>query len=283
MKIANSYPYPVLSKFNDDYIDSKFEIEYYTKEEFGELKLQVNFNVQNREIEDLIRNGDAVFMLHVECPQTSYREVFTSPNPEINKMIKILQLRGKVFLHAFIVAQNEIANYSNPSLNNWYQEVEIKFEKGNFLGIGNALELTLHDDDTDLMDLPAIVDIHKGIQNEYMEVELHSSNIIISLPAAEYESYAKNGNTRLKSTIISMVILPSLIYVFSEVQKNRNDLEEYTWYQVMENIFAENNYNIEDIGTERLSSIKAAQLVLRKPLESSFKEVEKFNSLEDVT
>lgn len=282
MKIANSYPYPVLSDFSDDYVNSKLRVDYFTKEEFGELKIQVKFQVENKGLEDLIENEKAAFILHVECPQTSYRKVISSPEPEMSKVIKVMELRGKVFLHAFIVAQSEIFDYTNSLLSDWYKGMNIKFEKGNFLGIGNALELTLHDDDTEFMDLPAIIDIHKGLQNEYMEVELHASNIIISLPSAEYESYANNANKRLKNTIISTVIFPSLIFVFSKIQENKRDLEEYTWYQVMESIFQENNYSIEDIGTERLSALKAAQLILRKPLATSFSEIEKLNSVEDL-
>jgi len=187
----------------------------------------------------------------------------------------------KVFLYSFIVAQTEINNYENALLSVWDQGMNIKFEKGNFLGIGDALEIILHDDDTEFMDLPSIIDIHKGIEKEYMEVEIYSSNIVITLPSHEYESYANNANTRLKSTIISTVIFPTLIYVFSQIREAGRELEEYSWYQVLKGIFTENHYDIEDIGTDKLSSLKAAQLVLKKPLESSFSEIEKFNALEE--
>lgn len=281
MKIANSYPYPVLSIFTDDYVNSSLNVEYVTKEEFGELKIQAKFLLENEVLEGLIEAGKASFTIHLECPQTSYREIITCSESEINKNINVMQLRGKVFLHAFIVAESEVEDYKNSFLSDWYQGMSIKFEKGNFLGIGDALEITLHDDDTEFMNLPSIIDIHKGMEKEYMEVELHASNIIISLPATEYNSYANNANTNLKNTIISTVIFPSLIYVFSKIQENRRDLEEYTWYQVMEKIFEENNYSIEDIGTEKLSSLKAAQLVLRKPLSTSFAEITKLNSWEE--
>lgn len=281
MKIANSYPYPVLSDFSNDYLDSKLEVEYFTKVEFGEFKLQAKFTLDNTGLQELIDSEKAVFLIHIECPQTSYREVIVSRDPEVEKIIKVIQLRGKVFLHSFIAAQTKIEYYKNSLLSDWYLDMNIQFEKGNFLGIGDALELTLHDDDTEFMDLPAIVDIHKGMHNEYMEVDIHASNIIISLPVTEYESYANNANTRFKNTIITTVIFPSLIYVFSRIQENKRDLEEYTWYQVMEKIFEENKYRVDDIGTERLSPLKAAQLVLRKPLKSSFEEIEKMNSIGD--
>lgn len=280
MKIVNSYPYPVLSDFNDDYIDSELIVEYNTQEQFGELKISAEFLLKNQGLTELIKNGDALFMLHLECPQTSYRKIYTSKEREFNESIKISELRGKIFLHSYIVANKEIKDYRNTLWSEWYKGINVRFEKGSFMGIGNASEITLHDENIEFMDLPSIIDIHKGLKKEYMEVELHASNIIITLPESQYESYANNGGTRLKNTIISAVIFPGLIYVFSKMQENRRDLEEYTWYQVMESIFEENNFNIEDVGTEKLSALQAAQLVLKKPLESAFKEIEKFNSME---
>jgi len=46
-------------------------------------------------------------------------------------------------------------------------------------------------------------------------------------------------------------------------------------------IFDENNFQIEDVGTDSLSALKAAQMVLRKPLKTSFEEMEKLNHTED--
>jgi hypothetical protein len=281
MKINSSYPYPVLHKDNDNYINSCFKVEYKTYEAFGELKINARFTLDNDEIEDMIKSGDAIYMLHIQCPQTSYRQALKNNNNEINESIETKYLRGKVTLHSFIIAQREIVTYTNHLLNDWYKDMNISFQKGNFIGIGNAIEITLQEDNTELMDLPSIIDIHRAVDQEYMEVDLHSSNIIVSLPKYEYNLYAGFANTRFKSTIISMVILPCLTFVFSKVNENSGDLEEYTWFQVIDKIFKENNYSFEDVGTERLSSLKAAQLILRKPLKTSFKEIEKFNTVED--
>jgi len=80
---------------------------------------------------------------------------------------------------------------------------------------------------------------------------------------------------------LAAVIVPALVYVFSKVSEANGDLEEYTWYQVMDKIFRENNYRLEDVGTDTLSPLKAAQLVLRKPLKASFEEIEKLHRTED--
>jgi hypothetical protein len=280
MKLSNSYPYPVLHPYNDDYNGSSFQVKYETGKVFGEFKIHASFTLQNEGIEELIKVGSAVYMIRVECPQTSFRKAFFNSKPEIHESIDTKFLRGKVNIHSFIIAKREISHYDNDSLNEWYKGMEITFEKGNFLAIGNAIEATLREDNTELMDLPAIIDVHRGINKEYMEVEINSQIILVSLPDEEYDHYASYSNTRLKSTIISMIFFPCLLEVFTRMKDDREDLVEYTWYQVMEKIFKENNMQIEDVGTDRLPALKAAQLILRKPLKPSFKEIEKI-TLED--
>ncbi|GAB6256930.1 hypothetical protein [Peribacillus sp. N1] len=281
MKLSNSYPYPVLHPNNDDYSNSSFQVEFVTEKVFGEFKIHAFFSLQNEGIEQLIQAGNAVYMLRVECPQTSFRKAYFNAKPEIHESIDTKHLRGKVNIHSFIIAQREITHYNNKSLNDWYKGIKIMFERGNLLAIGNAIEATLHEDNTELMDLPAIIDVHRGINKEYMEVEINSQIILVSLPEEEYDHYASYANTRLKSTIISMIFLPCLMEVFTRMKDDREeDLVEYTWYQVMEKIFKENNLQIEDVGTDRLPALKAAQLILRKPLKLSFKEIEKI-ALED--
>lgn len=281
MKISSSYPYPVLQEGNDDYIQSLFSVDYEVATQFGELKVDVTFNLKNEGIHQLIMSGAAINMVHIECPQTSFRQVYKTIETSLHITIPTNLLRGKVLVHSFIVAQTAIANYKNELLNEWYRGIEINFEKGNFIAIGNAIEMTLYEDNMEFLNLPSIVNIKKSVRGEFMEVDIHSNNIVISLPSYEYEQYAANANFRLKNTVLSMVIVPCLTEVFSKINESKDDLEEYTWYQVMEKIFAENNYRLEDVGTDRLSALKAAQLVLRKPLKTSFEEIEKMNKIEE--
>lgn len=266
---------------NDDYLNSIFNADFSLQESFGEVKINVNFTLDNEGIQELIQQNSCVYSLHIECPQTSYRKVFETTKQNLEISIPSDFLRGKILLHSFILANEKIENYHNNLLNGWFKYSTINFEKGNILAIGDAIETTLFEENLELLNLPSIMKVTKSLKNEFMEVELHSNTITISLPEYEYNQYGLNANSRLRSTILAAVIVPSLVYVFSKIKENREDIEEYTWFQVLEKIFAENHYNIDDVGTDTLSALKAAQLVLRKPLRTSFEEIEKFNSTED--
>src|SRR4051812_31745550 len=101
MKINTSYPYPVLYSENDDYIDSSFDVESYINEEFGELKISTKFNLNNEGIKGLINDGVGSYLIHVECPQTSYRKAFVSVEDFLEINIPTNLLRGKLFLNVF--------------------------------------------------------------------------------------------------------------------------------------------------------------------------------------
>jgi hypothetical protein len=281
MKISTSYPYPVLYMNNDDYMDSNFRTKIDIHESFGEVKINATFELKNEGIQRLIENEAAVYLTHVECGQTSFRRGYQTSKKVHEIAIPTEKLRGKIAIHSFIIAKEKIEDYANDLLNEWFKDVPITFEKGNILAIGDAIETTMFEDNTEMLDIPSIVKITKSHKNEFMEVDIHSNIITISLPKYEYNQYATNAKSRLKNTILTTVIVPSLVYAFSKIKDNREDVEEYTWYQVLEKIFDESNYRLEDVGTDSLSSLKAAQLVLRKPLKTSFEEIEKFNKTED--
>jgi hypothetical protein len=281
MKISTSYPYPVLYMNNDDYQKTSFSTKIDVKEEFGEVKIEAQFYLDNPEMKRLIENHSCAYLIHVECSQTCYRQMFETYQEHLEISIATHQLRGKIVLHSFVVAKETIHSYKNEYLSDWYKGIPLTFEKGNILAIGEAIETTLIDDYTEFLNLPSIVTVTKSLKNDYMDVDIYSNNITIYLPEYEYHQYAMSAHSPLKNTILAAVIVPALVYVFSKISEANADLEEYTWYQVLDKIFQENNYRLEDVGTDVLSPLKAAQLILRKPLKASFEEIEKVHRMED--
>ena len=281
MKINQAYPYPVLYMNNEDYTNSSFHTRIEVSESFGEVKISSFFQLQNEGIKELIAKRIGVFLIHVECGQTSFRQAYESYDNTLDISILSNKLRGKIQIHSFIIAKDRIENYTNDSLSEWYQGFPVTFEKGNFLAIGEAIETTLFEDNAELLNLPSIITVTKSQKREIMDVNLSSNNITISLPEYEYNQYAGNANSRLKNTILSAVFMPALVYIFSEIKDSHGDFEEYTWYQVLEKIFDENNHKLEDVGSDTFSALQAAQMVLRKPLKTSFEEIEKLNHAEE--
>ncbi|RKJ66275.1 hypothetical protein D7X33_25165 [Butyricicoccus sp. 1XD8-22] len=277
MKFNNSFPYPVLSVENDDYIGSKFETKIEAQKTFGQLYINLNCNLQDSKIASLINEGKAKYALHVECPQTSFRKIYQSEETKIVANIPENQLRGKIDVHPFILANETIEGYTNPNLNDFYTDATITYEKGNILALGEAVEVTLFEEDLESQNLPSIVTVRRSESAKELVVSLNSPQIIIELPKTVYDQYAINAGSRLKETILSMVILPSLVEVFYTLKEDSADYSEYKWYQVLEQIFKKNNIPLTQVIDGTIPVLRAAQMVLQNPLEKAFNEIQKLN------
>ncbi|WP_052126112.1 hypothetical protein [Ureibacillus massiliensis] len=277
MKFNNSFPYPVLSVENDDYIGSKFETTVEAQKTFGQLYINLNCNLQDSKIASLINEGKAKYALHVECPQTSFRKIYQSDETKIVANIPENLLRGKIDVHPFILANETIEEYTNPNLNDFYSDATITYEKGNILALGEAVEVTLFEEDLESQNLPSIVTVRRSESAKELVVSLNSPQIIIELPKAIYDQYAINSGSRLKETILSVVILPSLMEVFYTLKEDSADYSEYKWYQVLEQIFKKNNIPLTQVIDGTIPVLRAAQMVLQNPLEKAFNEIQKLN------
>lgn len=281
MKLNSELPYPVLSKDNDHYVNSTFDVEVEVKKVFGELVIDANFLLKNSGIESLIAEGKACYVLHIECPQTSYRVVKKSFTNRLTINIDEKILRNKIDVHPLIVANDRIENYTNSNWNDFYSSLLVTYEKGNILASSDAIELILHEDPTEMQNLPSIVTIRRVEKLEFMSVDLGMEQIIIELPQKVYNQYAQYGDTRLKETILTLVILPCLVDVFHILKEDTSSFEDYHWYQVLMQIFENNHLSFTKVINEEISVMEAAQRVLRNPLIASFKEIDKLLSEED--
>lgn len=275
MKISKSYPYPVLCSNNDDYINSSFEADIKAKPEFGTIRIDVNFKLNDETIAKLIEEEQACFIVHVQCSPTSFRNVYFSYDTTLSISIDESKIRKNIEVYSFIVAKEQIQNYNNLKLNPFYNSIPIHFEKGNFIAIGQAEKITVQEEDISLMDLPSIVKIHKGEGTEYMQVDYEiSDEIIVTLPEEIYNRYTKYGNFDLKYTILSLIIMPVLVDLFASINE-MDDLSDKTWYQVLEKKFKESGYELSDIGSgKKLEPLVAAQMILKKPMNRSFDEID---------
>jgi hypothetical protein len=281
MKFNPALPYPILSKENHSYNNSSFDVQVIPKKSFGQLMLEVEFVLKNEGLQDLINQGKAIFALHIECPLTSFRNLFKGDQKTLSIKIEEQQIRGRIDVHAFILANERIVDYMNADWNTFYFGIPITYEKGNILAFGNAEEIVLHEEAAEEQNLPSIVTVRRAGNREYLGIELGTNQILVLLPEQLYKQYADYGSSRLKDTILSMIILPALIDVFHTIKADSSAYEDTRWYQVLVQIFENNHVPFERVLNDQLPVIEAVQLVLRNPLIASFKEIEKFLGQED--
>lgn len=234
------YPYPVLASFNDDYKNNSFNVNMSIQLSPNDVKVFLVPELDNKEILNLIETKKAGFIVHVENSLTSYRKVVAVSKEGTTMEILADNVEGLISFCPFIVALEDIKDFSSESFNIDYKDVTFDFEKGNILAIGKEVQLRLEKENDDLANVPSIFSVTE-IKNPDIKdiiINIEGDKINIQLPTQSFKEFKlAMANPKSMSVIHSMIIIPSLMKCFEEVKSRYNDekflFEGKRWYRVV--------------------------------------------------
>lgn len=280
-----SYPYPVLTAYNDDYINSNFSANVKYSLEGYNIKFEINTELRNPELENLIRIGKAVFVYSVECSYTGYRKCYRSDQTVITFSIKESDLNGQITIFPFVLAATDLINYKNKEFNSDYEGASFNIEEGKYLAVGQPTYVTIKKKDSDILKHSSIFKIIPNEQNiEEMEVELNDQHIIVRMAQNDYyRSSSMYSNSNIKDILNSAIIVPALFDVLSQLVDNKDDeasLElnygAYAWYKSIKEILKE-KFNMEISDLNRENCFEMAQKMLKTPIGIALKNLVSLN------
>ena len=132
------YTYPVLSEERDDYIDSIFDAEVRYKMN-GVNNLQFDFDIEmdNKDLMSMILGGDAEYVIHIECANTSFRTAIHDISNHVSKEIPVGRINGRIEIIVLIVTRKNIFHFVNSNWNEDYQGLSFELSKGSILAYKN--------------------------------------------------------------------------------------------------------------------------------------------------
>lgn len=270
------YPYPVLWDKNDDYKKpSKFSVEVEPKEDFKNIKLKINFLLKDKEIEKLIKENKAEYVVHIEGSSTYFREIISTKETEISHVLKDRDILGRLQVNFFILARQDIKNYKNDNFNEDYSSETFNLKKGNIIAIADGYRFDIEKNDDELGKISSIFSICKKetVEQTGMTIDMGYEKIRIGLNITDYVNYSQlSQNPNKVESVNSVIIFPALIYIFEQLKKdfNETDYTEYKWFRALENIFKKNGEELNKGLLENEISIDLAQRVLNYPIERAF-------------
>lgn len=270
------YPYPVLWDKNDDYKKpSKFSVEVDPKEDFKNIKLKINFLLKDKEIEKLIKENKAEYVVHIEGTSTYFREIISTKETEINYVLKDRDILGRLQVNFFILAKQDIKDYRNDNFNEDYSSETFNLKKGNIIAIADGYRFDIEKNDDELGKISSIFSICKKetVEQTGMTIDMGYEKIRIGLNMTDYVNYSQlSQNPNKVDSVNSVIIFPALIYIFEQLKKdfNETDYTEYKWFRALENIFKKNGEELNKGLLENEISIDLAQRVLNYPIERAF-------------
>ena len=281
------YPYPVLWDKNDDYKKpSKFLAEVEAKENFKNIKLKINFLLKDKEIENLIKENKAEYVVHIEATSTYFRELISTREAEINYDLKDNDILGRLQMSFFILAKEDILDYKNSNFNEDYSGESFNLKKGNIIAIADSYRFDIEKNDDNLEKVSSIFSIcqKETIEQTGMTVDMNNDKIRIALNKTDYINYHQlSQNSNNINIINSIIIFPALIYIFEQLKKDfdENDFVDYKWFRALRKIFEKNNQSLNKDLLENELSIDLAQKILNYPIERAFNSLKDENDGDD--
>jgi hypothetical protein len=267
------FPYPVLSLFSDDYISSEFISEARPVKNLNEIVLFLNVSIDNEGLKDLVEKEYAEYIFHIECSYTSYRSIVRTKETKNTIRIPESKLNGKVSICSFILAKENLNNYTNSDFNPDYNNRSFNIDKGSILAIGSQTNIEITKEVEELSKVPSVFSILRRDTDDSigLQVDIDGDKIKLWLSNREFYHYTNAVNVpSFQPVLHSMLILPALIFTFETLKSGGTsrieDYESYRWFKAIKKKLKHSDidFNVETI--ENLTSFELAQRILDLPI-----------------
>lgn len=275
------YPYPVLAEFNDSYLNVEFTVTSEVVQDGFDIVVKMKNVLTDEILQSFIATGKAMFVYHLECAETGYRNVFETDKYEYNIPINGSKISGDLHICPFILAKEDILDYYNPNFNPFYKDSIDKIEKGCMLAIGKHRSYPIKKNPYDMLNSSSPFRILKNMDESqrHMVVEYESeSRIKIKIAAADCALYkSMRSDPRLHDILNSAIVVPALVYVLGQLQYiEADDLEsnfgQLAWYIAIKNSLKKNfNKDISKLRDENIYEL--SQKMLKIPISSAIENL----------
>lgn len=273
------YTYPVLSEERDDYVDSVFDSEVQYKMN-GVNNLQFDFDIEmdNKQLQSMILTGEAEYVIHIECANTSFRTAIHDISNHVSKEIPIGRINGRIEIIVLIVTKKEVSHFVNSNWDDDYRGVSFELSKGSILAYKNIPAIDIVKNYEEFNSASSIFKVYKRLTSEPkpMEVDLSTAQIGIGVGLQEYEIYSRFcDKEKLQPILNSMMIFPALVYIFEEL-KQENGIDNYSgrnWYVSLSKAYEKRGIDLEDelLNSDK-TSVQLAQEAMELPLNAALRK-----------
>jgi len=266
---AKLYPYPVLASFNNDYIDSAFDIE--VEETITEKEIIFKFipKLENEGLAELIHSNDATFVVHIECSFTCFRRVVEIPFEGKSVTISANKIEEVINLCPFIVAARDIYDYKNTKFNSEYEGVSFELDKGSIMAIGYEKVIRIEKENDDLANVPSIFSVTEIIDTRITDIVIDYSGdkIGLRLPTKVYRKFVtqNSNNPNAQPVLHAMLIIPALIKCLEEVKHSGDEYFTYEnrrWFRAIVKAAKKLNIEINEDSIVNIDTFDLAQKIM---------------------
>lgn len=266
---------PILCENDSDYADGCFSATFTIAEDGAHV--DVAMTLRESAIEACIAAGTASYVVHVECPMTSYRKKYLT-GASATIALPLDDLSGDTEISTYIIATETIGHFASDHVNAVYAGRPLFFPKGGLLAIGPIYTIDIRRDGSGAQNLPDLFKIYGDLAPEDKQAywtDLTSDTIDIHVKAHIKKFYVEHPSQ--KYLLNELLILPAATEALTAVAvaNDRGEDSDYdgaTWYRVFDETLRRSKLAMTDLTIEpgRAGSVAAvAQMMFHQPIESA--------------
>jgi hypothetical protein len=257
------YPHPVLTYYGDDIIGSTFRVQAQPRIQNGEIKLYLNVQLENDDLQELLNNGNARYDAHLECSKTRFRRAFSFTNEQHVYPLPSEMVDGDLEVCFFITATTDMKNYTNTMFNDDYGQEVFSVKKYDVLAIAEGVIVPIKKTSNKQSIFEVTLDREKNAPPFQYDLESDKLKVILNRPNYDNFYRLSNGGKDQTRLLIMQTVFPVLIGVFEVLAMEEEGVisryANYQWYSTLEEKLKEHNINI--LNADELAG-KAAPLAL---------------------
>ncbi|MDO4467777.1 MAG: hypothetical protein Q4C49_12370 [Bacillota bacterium] len=271
------YTYPVIVEGGDFYVDSYFKTDA-NKEMIGfDIKFTLEADLKNPQLEQLLEEEKVLIVHHIECPQTCLRLIIKTKEKKMQRVISNADVNGIVQICSFLVANEDLHKYTNDYFSPDYKGFKFEIEKGCVMAVGDQINFRINKVKDDLANKSSIFSIMPNMDENAtnMQIDLTGQKIAILLPKETFSIYKNMEETsEVQQAMHQMLIVPALMYVFSELKSSKEQLfmyENQRWFRNLKKTCEKIGTPINEDTLDNINIVELSQLVIGNPIVGGMK------------
>ena len=274
MQIKNKYyPYPVIAFGNDSYEGSEFIADANYVQDAHYIKFQLEASLKDQCLAGMIAEGKVKYAHHIECSQTCFRTLVQTDQAKEEFLVHESKVNGLVQICSFLMAEQDIAGYSNPAFGKDYKGFKFNIDRGCVLAIGGQVNMIINKEKEDLANTSSIFSIRKNWDPAVTELQVSTTGqkIVVLIPEKTCNQYLNVSATTLLPVLHAMVIQPALMQVLYELKEAAQEkklylYEGFRWYRALRKTAEKLGIAFDEESVAVLDGFKAAQKFLDAPV-----------------
>jgi hypothetical protein len=271
---TRSYPHPVVGN-RDDVPGAAFQCILEMTTDKQNIYLDISVNCSSSTINRLLKDEEAVLVVHVECSNTMFRRAYEFRSPTFRCTVAKDNLNDAVEVNVFALAKRSLQRYRVDKSHSDYGNTQFDIEKAEILAVGEGQVFHVESDFDSLSRIGAIMQITEAQEDgEFpMRADFGGDKIVIVLSKKDFADYKLlKAIENVAGPITNSIVLPVLLEAL-HILKDGDAEDDCRWVRSIQRRIDELQENLES------DLFELAQQILDLPLRRSLSLARTFSEV----